>query len=149
MQKLMVKAQNEARAIQHLQNVELPKLKEQLTSTTGLFKGKERKALTEQIQQMEREIDHRLDRIPGILKEDGYPDAQAFVRTFKQATAIVEQYNRDLAAWERQAEGQTKPQQKPPEKESIRERLRRLEVENKRKPQPRQKPQRHHLDMER
>lgn len=98
---------------------------------------------------MEREIGHRLDRIPGVLKEDAYPVAQAFVRTFKQATAIVEQYNRDLAAGERQDKGKPKPQQKPPEKESIGERLRRLEAENKRKPQPRQKPRRRQLDTER
>ena len=40
--------------------------------------------------------------MPGILKEDGYPDVQAFKRTYDDATALVEQYNRDLAAWERQ-----------------------------------------------
>ena len=153
MQKLMGKVQDEARTIKHMKDVKLPKLKKQLAETTGLFKGKERKALTEKIERMQSEIDRRLDRIPGILKDDGYPDAQAFVRTFNQATALVEQYNRDLAAWEQEVngKGKTKPQQsKPPEKESVRKKLREMQAEVKRRDaQPRQKPQRRHLDMER
>ncbi len=31
------------------------------------------------------EIDRRMDRLPGILKEDGYPDVQAFKRTYDAA----------------------------------------------------------------
>jgi len=68
-----------------------------------------------------------------ILKEDGYPDVQAFKRTYDDATALVEQYNRDLAAWERQVHGGQQPQQKPPEKESIRKKLRDMEAEAKRR----------------
>ena len=52
-----------------------------------------------------------MDRLPGILKEDGYPDVQAFKRTYDAATALMEQYNRDLAAWERQVHGGQRPQQ--------------------------------------
>ena len=133
MQKLMGKVQDEARAIKQLMHGELPKLEKQLAETTGLFKGKERKALQEKIAGLQQEIDRRMDRLPGILKEDGYPDVQAFKRTFDAATAFVEQYNRDLAAWERQAKGEEKPQQKPPEKESIRKKLRDMEAEAKRR----------------
>lgn len=43
MQKLMVKVQDEARAIKQLMHGELPKLEKQLAETTGLFRGKERK----------------------------------------------------------------------------------------------------------
>lgn len=43
--------------------------------------------------------------LPGILKEDGYPDVQAFRKTYDAVTLLVEQYNRDLAAWERQVKG--------------------------------------------
>ncbi len=133
MQKLMVKVQDEARTIKQLMHGELPKLEKQLSETTGLFKGKERKALSAQIERMQREIERRKDRIPGILKEDGYPDAQAFMRTYDAATALVEQYNRDLAAWERQVKGEEKPQQAPSEKESIRKKLRDMEAEAKRR----------------
>ena len=133
MQKLMVKVQDEAKAIRHMENVELPKLEKQLAATTGLFKGKERKALTAQIERMQREIERRKDMIPGILKEDGYPDTQAFMRTYNKATELVEQYNRDLAAWERKVKGEEKPAPKPPEKESIRKKLRDMEAEAKRR----------------
>ena len=80
----------------------LPKLKQQLADTKGIFKGKERKALTEQIQRTEKKIAENLDKLPDVLKEDGYPDVQAFMATYRKAEAVVEQYNRDLAAWERQ-----------------------------------------------
>ena len=133
MQKLMVKVQNEARAIKQLMHGELPKLEKQLTETTGLFKGKERKALQDKIDRMKQEIDRRMDKLPGILKEDGYPDVQAFKKTYDAATALVEQYNRDLAAWERQVKGEKQSQQKPPEKESIRKKLRDMEAEAKRR----------------
>ena len=79
MQNLMIRVQDEARGIRNLQDNVLPKLRTQLSETTGIFKGKERKALTEQIQQTEAEISERLDKLPDILKEDGYPDVQAFM----------------------------------------------------------------------
>ena len=99
---------------------------------------------------MQKEIDRRLKRLPEILKDDGYPDVQAFKRTYDKATALVEQYNRDLAAWERQVNGKEKPRQKPPEKESILKKLREYEAEGKsRNTQPRKKPQHRSFDMER
>lgn len=102
MQKLMIKAQDKAKEIRHLQDTVLPKLKQQLADTKGIFKGKEHKALTEQIQRTEKEIAEKLDKLPDVLKEDGYPDVQAFMATYRKAEAVVEQYNRDLAAWERE-----------------------------------------------
>ena len=81
----------------------------------------------------EEKIDRRMDRLPGILKADGYPDVQAFKRLYDEATILVEQYNRDLAAWERQVHGEPQPQQAPPEKESIRKKLRDMEAEAKRR----------------
>ena len=135
MQKLMNKVQDEAREIKHLKEVVKPKLEKQLAETTGLFKGRERKALQEKIAGVQQEIDRRLDRIPGILKDDGYTDAQAFVKMYNKATELVEQYSRDLAAWEQQvnAKGKAKPKQKPPEKESILKKLREYDEEAKRR----------------
>jgi len=139
MQKLMVRVQDEARAIKQLMHVALPKLEKQLAETTGLFKGKERKALTEKIKQTQDEIDRRMDRLPGILKDEGYPDVQAFKRVYDNATALVEQYNRDLSAWEQQVDGKEKPRQKPPQKESVLKRLRELDAEAKRQNAERQR----------
>lgn len=58
------------KVIRYLQNSVLPKLKTQLAETTGFFKEKEGKALTEQIQQTEKEISEGLNKLPNILKEE-------------------------------------------------------------------------------
>ena len=83
------------------------------------------------------------DKLPDVLKEDGYPDVQAFMATYRKAEAVVEQYNRDLAAWERQVREKQKPAQKeqakPPERESVLKRLRQLQAEGKQRKQPRQR----------
>ena len=143
MQKLMIKAQDKAKEIRHLQDTVLPKLKQQLADTKGIFKGKERKALTEQIQRTEKEIAEKLDKLPDVLKEDGYPDVQAFMATYRKAEAVVEQHNRDLAAWERQVREKQKPSQneqtKPPKRESVLKRLRQLQAEGRERNQPRQR----------
>ena len=143
MQKLMIKAQDKAKEIRHLQDTVLLKLKQQLADTKGIFKGKERKALTEQIQRTEKEIAEKLDKLPDVLKEDGYPDVQAYMATYRKAEAVVEQFNRDLAAWEQQVREKQKPakkeQAKPPERESVLKRLRQLQAEGKQRNQPRQR----------
>lgn len=143
MQKLMIKAQDKAKEIRHLQDTVLPKLKQQLADTKGIFKGKEHKALTEQIQRTEKEIAEKLDKLPDVLKEDGYPDVQAFMATYRKAEAVVEQYNRDLAAWERKVRENRRPAEKerltPPEKKSIRDQLRRLQAEGRQRSQPKRK----------
>ena len=130
MRSLMVKVQDRAKEIKHLQDKVLPGLKQQLAETKGIFKAKERKALEAQIQQTKREIADKLDKIPDTLKADGYPDVQAFMDTFRKMEGVVEQYNRDLAKWEWQVQEKGKPQ-RPPEKESVRDRLRQLQSEGK------------------
>lgn len=127
---LMVKVQDRAKEIKHLQDKVLPDLKQQLAETKGIFKGKERKALEAQIQQTKREIADKLDKISDTLKADGYPDVQAFMDTFRKMEGVVEQYNRDLARWEQQVKEKEKPQ-RPPEKDSVRDRLRQLQAESK------------------
>ena len=103
-----------------------------LTETKGIFKGKERKDLEIQIQQTEREIADKLDKIPDTLKADGYPDVQVFMATYRKAEAVVEQYNRELAEWERKVKENSKPDEKeryaPPERKSVRDQLRRLQA---------------------
>lgn len=89
MQKLMLKVQDEAAEIRRLQDVALPKLQALLAETKGLFKGKERKVLEQKIQQTEKTIASKLDAIPTILQNDGYPDAEVFIAAFKKATEIV------------------------------------------------------------
>lgn len=142
MQTLMLKVQKQAKAIKKIQEVTLPNLRQQLAETTGIFKGKERKALEKQIQQTEAELAEKLDKIPDILKDDGYPDVQAFMKTYRKAEAIVTQYNQELAEWEQAIKNEPKPaekQHRPPERQSVRNRLRQLQEEGKQHSQPKQR----------
>ena len=147
MQKLMIRVQDRAREIRSLQN-EVPKLKAQLAETKGIFKGRERKELETKIQQAEEKISAMLEELPEILKEDGYPDVRAFMATYRKAEAVVEQYNRDLAEWERTVRESRRPAEKeqavPPRRESVLKRLRQLQAEGRT-----QKPKRKTRDMER
>ena len=90
-----------------------------------------------QIQQTEEKISAMLEAIPDNLKNDGYPDVQAFMATYRKAETVVEQYNRELAEWEHKAKESRRPAEKeryaPPERESVRDHLRRLQAEGKQK----------------
>lgn len=143
MRNLMIKVQDKAVKIKNLQDKVLPQLKQQLADTKGLFKGKERKALEAKIKETEAEIADRLDKIPDTLKEDGYPDVQIFMRTFREMESVVEQYNRDLAEWEyqvsRKSTATAKEQHRPPEKQSVLKHLREIQERNKQKPPQKQR----------
>ena len=143
MRNLMIKAQDKAAEIKHLQDEVLPKLKSQLAEVKGIFKGKERKSLTEQIEQTEKKISEKLEKLPYVLKKAGYPDVQAFMRIFREMESVVEQYNRDLAEWERQVSRKptatAKAQYRPPEKQSVLKHLREIQERNKQKPPQRQR----------
>ncbi len=135
MRNLMIRVQDEARTIRRLQDDVLPKLKQQLADTKGVFKGKERKALTEQIEQTETKISTMLDALPEILKEDGYPDVQAFMATYRETETVVERYNRALAEWERKVKESRRPAAKerysPPEQGSVQNRLKQLQAQGR------------------
>ena len=137
MQQLMIKVQDKARHIRQMQDTELPRLKAQLADVKGIFKGRERKTLEQEIQKLEQAIREELDALPTILEEDGYPDVQAFTATYRKAEKIVSQYNRDLAEWERTVQEKKRPTEKPPEKQSVRDQLRRLQEEGRKKPRHR------------
>ena len=141
MRNLMIKLQDKAKEIKYLQDKVLPLLKKQLAETKGIFKGRERKALETQIQLTEKEIADKLDIIPDTLKADGYPDVRAFMATYRKAEAVVEQYNLELAEWERKSKESLRPAEKeryaPPERESVRDQLKRLQAEGKQKPKHR------------
>ena len=152
MQKLMIRVQDEARKVKKLTEEELPKLEKQLAETTGLFKGKDRRRLQEEIERLKKEIESRMNRMAEILREEGYPDVQTFTRAYNKVTDLVKQYNRELAAWERKVSGEgAEPiREGPPRRESVRQQLRELEEEAKgRNTRHGQKPRDQYRDMER
>ncbi len=90
-----------------------------------------------------KEIAAKLDKLPDILKEDGYPDVQAFMRTYREMEGVVEQYSRDLAEWERQTSRKpqtaAKEQRRPPEKQSVLKHLREIQKNRQKSPQRQRK----------
>lgn len=89
MQNLMLKVQKQAKAIKKIQEVTRPNLRQQLSETTGIFKGKERNGLEKQSQQTEAELDEKQDKLPDSLTDGGDPDVQAFMKTYRKAEALV------------------------------------------------------------
>lgn len=70
-------------------------------------------------------------KLPDILEEDGYPDVQAFMATYREAEAVVERYEREVWEYNLKLKQKEKPAKKPPEKQSIREHLRQLQEQGK------------------
>lgn len=142
MQKLMIRVQDRAREIRSLQE-EVPRLKSQLAETKGIFKGRERKELEAKIRRTEENISAMLEALPEILKEDGYPDVRAFMATYRKAEAVVENYNRELAEWERKVRENRRPAEKEqtalPQRESVLKHLREIQERNKQKPPQKQR----------
>lgn len=64
---------------------EVPKLKTQLAEAKGIFKGRERKERETKIRRTEEKISAMLEALPEILKEDGYPNVQAFMAAYRKA----------------------------------------------------------------
>ena len=89
----------------------------------GFSRVRERKALTEQIQRTEKEIAEKLDKLPDVLKEDGYPMCRRTWQPTVRRRLLWSSSIRDLAAWEQQVREKQKPakkeQAKPPERESV------------------------------
>ena len=135
MQQLFIRAQNRAREIRHLKDNVLPKLKEQLTDTTGIFKGKERKSITAQIQQVEKEISEKMNTLPEILKDNGYPNLSAFMKTYREMENVVELYERQVWEYNQKLKQKERPTEKEPDIYSVRVRLRQLQQQGRQQPQ--------------
>ena len=141
MQNLMAQLRRRARVAKEIQEVEIPKLKAQFAETKGLFKGKERKAIEARIAEAEQQARALKDEIFDLVRQEGYPDGQAFLTAYNKAEGIVRQYKRDMAAWERRAGAAAEK----PQRKSVLEELRRLEEEAKRQPR-KQRPKQHQMD---
>ena len=71
------------------------------------------------------------------MKDDGYPDVQAFMTTYRKAEAVVDNYNRELAEWERHVKERTETNRKQngmyrPKRQSVRNRLKQFQTEGRR-----------------
>ena len=136
MEKTLSEVQAIAREIRNLQNSTLPQLNKQLEETKGIFKGKERKAITEQIQLTEKKISDKTAGISKIIQDKGYSNVQAFMDTYDKSKGAIMDYNLELADWEQRKERilntkETAELPAPPSKQSVKQQLKQFQAEGK------------------
>lgn len=133
MQKLMGKLQKQAQEIKLTQQ-DISFLKQQLSETKGLFKGKERKCLEGKIQQAEKLENRMHTNLEQLAKQEGYPDVQSFVRVYNRSEELIREYNEELRAWKNQTEQKKEKTTEQPKKSSVLEKLHRYQQEGRQQP---------------
>lgn len=122
-----IKQQLEGRlmAIQQVENQVIPELIHKIDSTKGIFKGKERKELQEQLSEEKKRLLSMKQSFSAVVQGAGFHTVQDFILIYRKAENEVLRYQKEMEHYT--AHGGTRP----PEKESVRKRLNRLIEENK------------------
>ena len=81
----------------------------ELRNCKSLFKGKERKELQEQINQLQTRIEAMKKRISMIVKEHGYANGKAFMKEYQLAKTEYRDYKKDIKARKDKREGNKEP----------------------------------------
>lgn len=102
MQKVKEKLDKQISLIRHTENVELPKLEKNLQDIKGLFKGKEKKAAQDKIDQCKKRLSGQKDQLKKIVRESGYATVKTFMENYDRAYGIVAEYQKELRRWEQQ-----------------------------------------------
>ncbi len=130
MQKVMGRLQKQSQEIKSRQQ-DISSLKKQLSETTGLFKGKERKTLEGKIQQTEQLVKRMHASLEQTVKQEGYPDTQSFVKVYHRSEELIRAYNEDLRAWKKQTDQKKEKPLEQPQKASVLEKLHRYQQEGR------------------
>ena len=102
MQKVKEKLDKQVALIRHTENVEFPKLEKNLQDIKGLFKGKEKKAAQDKIDQCKKQLSGQKDQLKKIVRESGYATVKSFMENYDRAYGIAAEYQRELRQWEQQ-----------------------------------------------
>jgi len=109
----------------------------ELRNCKSLFKGKEKRGLQEQIDQLQIRIESMMKHIPKIVKEYGYANGRAFMREYQLAKAEYGDYVKAVRRWENNYGINEKPfnitEQLERNKEMIRAKERKHQIINKEK----------------
>ncbi len=136
MEKTLSDVQTIAREIRSLQDITLPQLNKKLEENKGIFKGRERKAISEQIQLTEKKISDKTAEISKIIQDKGYPDVQAFIDTYDKSKNAIMRYNLELADWESRKINISEKETDnavlaPPSRQSVKQQLKQIQAEGK------------------
>ena len=88
-------------AIQQKQK-QLSAKKKELSEVTGWFKGRKKKELQEEIDDMASQIRNMKDYLPKIVQKVGYRSIQEFLKDFKTAKFEHSQYQKAIAQWQQE-----------------------------------------------
>lgn len=127
MQKIKEKLDKQVALIRHTENVELPKLEENLQGIKGLFREKGKKAAQDKIDQCKKWLSGQKNQLKRIVRESGYVTVKSFMENYDRAYGILAEYQKELKQWEQQIgdEKADVKQEAAKQKESVREKLKR------------------------
>lgn len=125
MQKVKEKLDKQISLIRYTEDVELPKLENNLQDIKGLFKGREKKAAQDMIDQCKKRISGQKDQLKKIVRESGYATVKSFMENYDRAYGIVAEHQKELRQWEQQTGNGKKnmKQEAVRQKESVRAKL--------------------------
>lgn len=121
MEAIYTKLAQQSKAIQGVEQQELPELKYKLSQLGGILKKKERKVVEKEIGNAETRMTNMKKYLDVILSKSGYNTVQDFMQVYRKSESLVLQYQRDFQKWEEQAD------EIPPRKESISVQLRKYQ----------------------
>lgn len=87
----------------------LAEAKKELENTKGLFKGKRRKELQADINELVPLVDTLKQQLSGIIQDYGYKNVKAFLEKYVAAQAAYGEYHRAVKAWKNSIERRETP----------------------------------------
>ena len=76
-------------------------LEQKLSEVKGMFKGKERKQLQEQMEQLQTQIENMKRYLPTIVQGYGYKNVKVFLAEYWASKAEYGDYRKAVAEWEK------------------------------------------------
>ena len=84
--------------------------KKELSEIKGWFKGRKKKELQEEIDDLTSQIRNMKDYLPKIVQKVGYRNVQEFLKDFKTAKPEYSQYQKAIAQWKQETGKEPEPQ---------------------------------------
>ena len=84
--------------------------KKELSEIKGWFKGRKKKELQEEIDDLTSQIRNMKDYLPKIVQKVGYRNVQEFLKDFQTAKSQYRQYQKAIAQWKQETGKEPEPQ---------------------------------------
>lgn len=125
------KLDNQNHAI-YLKEQKLAEVKKELENTKGLFKGKRRKELQDDINELVPLVDTMKQQLSGIVQDYGYKNVKEFLGKYVAAQAAYGEYQRAVKAWKNSIERRETPVSVLAKLERNKQKIRERDNESKR-----------------